>query len=204
MSDSVNLTNFDYIIFAIIFSCSLFGFVRGFIKSLLSFCSWILVLVLVFSFYENVANFLSNYISNKIVLDAVSTIGFYIVLSIIMSLISSKISSLLSFIQGGIIDRSLGFGFGFLKGAFISCGIFWLVTILTSTFSEKHYPKWLLNSCSSQLLYQGTGIILKSTISKDNERLNNLLQVDKFKIGGNVEKDLFVDDKEQDKDHDGA
>jgi len=198
MSDAINLTNFDYVILALILSCSILGFVKGFIKSLLSLCSWVIVLVTVFSFYENVESFLKNYISNQMALEMLSTIGFYIVLSIIMSFISSKISSLLSFIQGGIIDRSLGFGLGFLKGAFISCLIFWLLAIFSGVLGDQHYADWLIKSRSSQLLYQGTGVILKSTITKDNDKLNSLLHVDKFKIDGNVQKDLFIDSKDQD------
>lgn len=195
MSDStVYLTSFDYIILAIIATSSIFGFVKGFIKGLLSLCSWVLIIFLISIFYENVAVLLEKYISNQVIIKPISIIGLYIILSIIMSFISNKVTKLLVFIQGGIIDRSLGFGLGFLKGSFASCAIFWILAILIITFSEKESHSWLLHSKSSQLLYQGTGVILKSAISPHNEYLNNFLHVNKFKIDGNVQNDLFLEE----------
>lgn len=95
------------------------GLFRGFVKELVALCVWILAIWLGYHYSESLDPWLQSYIQEK---SARTAVAFVIILFSTL-LVGGIINAILSFIlkRAGLsgTDRTLGMGFGFLRGVFI-------------------------------------------------------------------------------------
>ncbi|AOW52107.1 TPA: CvpA family protein [Legionella pneumophila subsp. pneumophila] len=126
----------DIAIVAIIALSVLTGLFRGFVKELVALCVWILAIWLGFSYSQSLDPWLSSYIEEQSVRTA---IGFIIILFATL-FVGGVVNAILSFIlkRAGLsgTDRTLGMGFGFLRGVFIVALIMVAVKMTSLPYQE--------------------------------------------------------------------
>ncbi|AAU27426.1 TPA: CvpA family protein [Legionella pneumophila] len=126
----------DIAIVAIIALSVLTGLFRGFVKELVALCVWVLAIWLGFNYSQSLDPWLSSYIEEQSVRTA---IGFIIILFATL-FVGGVVNAILSFIlkRAGLsgTDRTLGMGFGFLRGVFIVALIMVAVKMTSLPYQE--------------------------------------------------------------------
>ncbi|HAU1191425.1 TPA: CvpA family protein [Legionella pneumophila] len=126
----------DIAIVAIIALSVLTGLFRGFVKELVALCVWVLAIWLGFNYSQSLDPWLSSYIQEQSVR---TVIGFIIILFATL-FVGGVVNAILSFIlkRAGLsgTDRTLGMGFGFLRGVFIVALIMVAVKMTSLPYQE--------------------------------------------------------------------
>ncbi len=109
----------DIAIIAIVGLSVLTGLFRGFVKELIALCSWILAICFGFKYSSLLDPWLSPYIQEHSMRSAAA----FILILFATLLLGGIVNAILSFIlkRSGLngTDRTLGMGFGFIRGVFI-------------------------------------------------------------------------------------
>lgn len=141
---------FDISVITIISVSTIFAMFRGFIKTCFSLITWVGSGFLTAIFYSDVRSLLENTIENPNLLFAVASLGTFLIIFIIVAIINAYIINLIGNVKGGVIDRSLGFAFGFLRGALLVCLIFFTTSIVSKTLSigdeKRPGPEWFTSA----------------------------------------------------------
>jgi len=107
---------FDFIILAIILLSASFAFLRGLSLELLSISGWIISFLGSYLYGNNLINLSNKYINNILISTILSYIIIFLAILIIFSIFTKKISSYIKESIVGLVDKSLGFFFGMLRG----------------------------------------------------------------------------------------
>lgn len=129
----------DLAIIAIIGLSVLTGLFRGFVKELVALCVWVLAIWLGFNYSQNLDPWLKSYIQEQSVRTAVS----FIIILFATLLAGGIVNAILSFIlkRAGLsgTDRTLGMGFGFIRGVFIVALI--MVAVKMTSLPYQQYSQ---------------------------------------------------------------
>ena len=107
---------FDVIILVLIFISALFAFFRGFSLELLSISVWIISFFGSYAYGNNLINFFNKIINNILISTAISYVVAFLIIFVIFSFLTRKFSVFIKDSYVGLIDKSLGFIFGILRG----------------------------------------------------------------------------------------
>ena len=107
---------FDVIILVLIFISALFAFFRGFSLELLSISVWIISFFGSYAYANNLINFFNKIINNILISTAISYVVAFLIIFVIFSFLTRKFSVFIKDSYVGLIDKSLGFIFGILRG----------------------------------------------------------------------------------------
>ena len=107
---------FDVIILVLIFISALFAFFRGFSLELLSISVWVISFFGSYAYGVNLINFFNKIINNILISTAVSYVVAFLIIFVIFSFLTRKFSVFIKDSYVGLIDKSLGFIFGILRG----------------------------------------------------------------------------------------
>ena len=142
---------FDVSILAFIFLSAILAFSRGFFQEVLSLVSWLGAIILSYYFSKYFVDILEGMIGNLIISKIVSYVLVFILSVFTLSYLTSIFSSKIKNSAVGMIDRSLGFFFGIIRGYILLCmGLFAFYF-----FFNQNHPSWLENSKMNDLLIQG-------------------------------------------------
>ncbi len=134
-------SEFDVFILIVLMISTVIGFVRGFIREMLSIAGWIGAgLITYYSFPKLVATISELFISSMVV----NIVSIIIVFLVVLGLISVLNAMMLDNLRGfrlGMADRSLGTLFGMLRGVVIVSAIHFMVAIALE--EEGKDPEWL-------------------------------------------------------------
>jgi membrane protein required for colicin V production len=129
----------DIAIIGVIGLSVLTGLFRGFVKELVALCVWILAIWLGFHYSQNLDPWLKSYIQEQ---SARTAIAFIIILFATL-FAGGVVNAVLSFIlkRAGLsgTDRTLGMGFGFIRGVFIVALI--MVAIKMTSLPYEGYAR---------------------------------------------------------------
>jgi membrane protein required for colicin V production len=155
---------FDVSVLLTVFASTLFAFFRGFIKAGFSLFTWVAAGVVTAFVYPKVFGFLDGKIINDTAKTMLSAAGVFILSFIAIAIVNSKIINALGAQRGGIVDRTLGFAFGLLRGALIVCLFFYSISLTSSMLQfgdpERPGPKWFTEAKTYTLLEVTTNSIL--------------------------------------------
>ena len=107
---------FDVIILVLIFISALFAFFRGFSLELLSISVWIISFFVSYAYGNNLINFFNKIINNILISTAISYVVAFLIIFVVFSFLTRKFSVFIKDSYVGLIDKSLGFIFGILRG----------------------------------------------------------------------------------------
>jgi membrane protein required for colicin V production len=130
----------DIIVVAIIGLSALFGFVRGFLREVLSIASWIVAGLATWFGLPYLRPFTRQYISHELIADVVTGIGIFLVVLVVASVISHLITRSVRDSALGALDRSLGVLFGIARGAAI---VSIALLICDDFYPPDNRPEWL-------------------------------------------------------------
>ena len=107
---------FDLIILSIILLSAFFAFFRGISLELLSISGWILSFIGAHKYGNNLVNFFNKFINNILVSTGLSYLVVFLIIFIIFSFLTKRFSIYIKESYVGILDKTLGFIFGILRG----------------------------------------------------------------------------------------
>ena len=110
---------FDVIILVLILISALFAFFRGFSLELLSISVWIISFIGSYAYGNNLVNFFNKIVNNILISTAISYVLAFLIIFVIFSFLTRKFSVFIKDSYVGLIDKSLGFIFGILRGYII-------------------------------------------------------------------------------------
>ena len=117
---------FDVIILVLILISALFAFFRGFSLELLSISVWVISFFGSYAYGNNFVNFFNKIINNILISTGISYVLAFLVIFIFFSFFTRKFSVYIKNSYVGLIDKSLGFIFGILRGYIIVSLCFFL------------------------------------------------------------------------------
>ncbi|MDP6688231.1 MAG: CvpA family protein [Alphaproteobacteria bacterium] len=134
----INVT--DLVIAAILLISGLLALSRGFVKEVLSIAGWVIAAVAALELFPYVQPIARRYIKQDLIADSVSSVVIFVVVLTLASLLSSAISRRVQRSEIGVLDRSLGFLFGLLRGVVV---IALAYLVLVQFLPARDQPDWL-------------------------------------------------------------
>lgn len=115
------------------------GVFRGFVKELVALCAWILAIWFGFKYSQVLDPWLQSYIHEQ----SVRTAAAFIIILFAILFAGGVVNATLSFIlkRAGLsgTDRTLGMGFGFVRGVFIVALL--MVAVKMTSLPYQHYAE---------------------------------------------------------------
>jgi membrane protein required for colicin V production len=111
----------DLIIIILIFISAFFAFIRGFSLEILSLSGWIFSIGISYLYGGIASNQINQLLDNFLISTVISYVFSFIILLIIFSFLTKNVSSLIKNSFAGLLDRSLGFFYGLLRGYLLIC-----------------------------------------------------------------------------------
>ncbi|WP_208437511.1 CvpA family protein [Bartonella taylorii] len=143
------ITVLDGIVVAVILFSAFLAMLRGFSREVLSLASWAIAAVATLFLFKPVLPFFEQYLSNKMIALITTLVTIFIIVLIITSIITMKISDFIIDSRIGILDRTIGFVFGALRGLFIMVIGMLLINALIKPENQAH---WLKNATTKPIL----------------------------------------------------
>jgi membrane protein required for colicin V production len=134
----INVT--DLVILAILLVSGLLALSRGFVKEVLSIAGWVIAAVAALELFPYLQPIVRRYIDQTLIADSISSVVIFVTVLTLASFLSSAISRRVQRSEIGILDRSLGFLFGLLRGVAV---IALAYLVLLQFLPAKEQPDWL-------------------------------------------------------------
>tara|TARA_B100001964_G_scaffold202678_1_gene231208 strand:- start:89 stop:592 length:504 start_codon:yes stop_codon:yes gene_type:complete len=157
----------DIVIIGLSVLSSLLGLIRGFVKEFLSLTKWLLSAYITYISFEQIKSFLSAYIRDTIIIEFLASGVVFGIIFLILSIIFNFISRIINTQSLGLIDKILGFSFGFLRIILIFSLIF---IIYKNIFFDITEPDWISDSFFIEYIDYTSKYIQKNILDLD---LNN-------------------------------
>lgn len=153
MGITEGFTGFDWVVISIVGLLGIAGLVRGFTHEALSLAGWIIAIVVVRLFHQDVTLWLAPRVGG----DASGAIIAFLLLFfgtvLVARLIAGAAGGFAKRSLLGPMDRVLGLGFGALKGLILSSVLFLLAQFSTGLFDpDQRLPDWLVESRTAPIL----------------------------------------------------
>jgi membrane protein required for colicin V production len=146
------MTWIDGAALGIILLSAAFSMVRGFVRELLSIFAWVGAAIAAFNLYGYVQPYVNSILPLKNMVPFVS-IGFvFIVTLILLSLIAAMLGGIIRDSALSGLDRSLGMVFGVVRGIFLVCCAY---IVLSITVDESQWPAPVVNARLLPAAYDG-------------------------------------------------
>ena len=116
---AASFDSFDWFLVVMLVLSTIMAFLRGFIRTLFSFCGFIFGLVLAGWNYLALAEHLHRWITSFVVSEIVAYLAILGVVVMLFHLLASVTRKTVAAVGLGFIDRLLGAGFGFFRGCLL-------------------------------------------------------------------------------------
>lgn len=146
----------DIIVIAIIGLSALFGFVRGFLREVLSIGAWIVAGLAAWFGLPFLRPFARQYISHELIADVATGVAIFLVVLVVASVISHMITRSVRESSLGALDRSLGVLFGIARGAVI---VSVALLIVDNFYAPDNRPEWLKDARTLPVVQIGADIV---------------------------------------------
>ena len=151
----VNIT--DVVVVVTVLISGAIALARGLVKEVLAIVSWVGAAFATLYGFPYVSPYAGKVIETPWIADLTAGGVLFIVTLFVLSLASHAISSRVKGSTLGVLDRSLGFVFGLLRGAL-------LISLAYLAFSwvqpVKDQPKWVRSAKTMPLIEQGADLII--------------------------------------------
>ena len=142
--EQIGLTLGDVILAGIMLLSGLLALIRGFIREALGLVALALAIMVTVATHEPATSFASQYLSPIEVAEVAAGLGVFIVSWFIFAVILRQVGKLLAEVAPGVINRSLGFAFGVLRGLVIVAVIYMVFDKVLPGDEQK--PDWITNA----------------------------------------------------------
>jgi membrane protein required for colicin V production len=145
----------DLGVVAVIGLSAIFAFARGFVREALSIVAWVGAAFITLRIYANVESAVEPMVHNPLLSGLIGIAGTFIVCLIVLTVITGIAARAVRSTGLSPIDRTLGFVFGLLRGAFILS----LAYLMLDMVQPNDRPQWLRDAKSAPYLEQGANLI---------------------------------------------
>ena len=143
----------DYIIIAVLLVSAALSLMRGFTKEVLSITGWIVSGYAAIFLGPSLKPLLASYVTLDWAVTGGAMLIVFLVTLIVFSIGSSFIASSIKGTGLGALDRTLGVGFGALRGFFIVCMAYFGIS---AVIPEKDHPGFITEARLRPMLQTGT------------------------------------------------
>src|SRR5262249_22002392 len=143
----------DLGVIAIIVLSAIFAFARGFVREALSIIAWVGAAAITYYGFDAVFGMVDPIVKNPLVSKLIAALGLFIVSLIILTVITGFLARMVRSSALSPIDRTLGFIFGLVRGAFVVC----LAYLVLDFFPPADRQAWTKDAKSAPFLEKGAG-----------------------------------------------
>jgi membrane protein required for colicin V production len=147
----------DIGVIAIIGLSAVFAFARGFVREALSIVAWVGAGFITLYGASHVITIVEPMVHNPLLSQLIGWGGLFIASLIALTIVTGIVARAVRAGSLSSVDRTLGFIFGILRGAFIVCFAFLAVEIMVPQQGER--PEWLREAKSAPYLQQGADVL---------------------------------------------
>jgi membrane protein required for colicin V production len=148
----------DAIVLGIVVVSGLMAFARGLVREVLSVAAWVGAAFATLYAFSGVAPYVRPHFSSTLVADGATIGGVFLVSLIALSLVSHNVSRHVRDSALSAVDRSLGFGFGVLRGVVLVSLAYMFAIWLWKDPSEQ--PPWLRDARTHTALARGAQMLM--------------------------------------------
>jgi membrane protein required for colicin V production len=141
----------DIGVIAVIGLSAVFAFARGFVREALSIVAWVGAAFITLYGANQIVAIVEPMIHNPLLSQLVAWVGLFIAALIVLTIVTGLVARSVRSTGLSGIDRTLGFIFGLLRGAFILS----LACLLLDTVQPSEWPPWVKQAKSMPYLQQG-------------------------------------------------
>lgn len=157
-----SLNAFDIAVAIVIVVSAIMAYARGFVHSFLWVAAWVGAIFATFYGFGPIRPFAHEVIPVPLAADITAGVAIFVVSLVLLSLVSQALGKMVQDSPLNMVDRSLGFLFGILRGVVIVC-LFYLVA---ERFAPPEgQPSWLRSARTSPLIE--TGVRLMKSLVPD-------------------------------------
>ena len=155
----------DIIVVAIIGLSALFGFVRGFLREVLSIGAWIVAGLAAWFGWRVLLPYLVNlpyvggFFGHDLIGPVATGLTIFLVVLVVASVISHLITRSVRESSLGALDRSLGILFGVARGAVIVSVALLILDNFGGYTAPDNRPQWLKDARTLPVVEMGAGIV---------------------------------------------
>ena len=146
----------DIGVIAVIGLSAVFAFARGFVREALSIVAWVGAGFITLYGFNYVYAIVDPMVKNPLLSQLIAGFGLFVAALIILTLITGIIARSVRASALSPIDRTLGFVFGLLRGAFI-VSLAYLLLDISVQLNER--PGWLKDAKSAPYLREGADLL---------------------------------------------
>lgn len=160
------ITGLDFIVIVVTLISALLAMVRGLTREVLSIASWVAAAIATLYFFPRFQEPVREMLQPSWLADISLALGIFIITLLVVSFITMRISDFILDSRIGVLDRTLGFVFGALRGVLlVVIGFMFFIWLVP----EENQPEWITAARSKPFLEQ-TGEALISLLPEDPER----------------------------------
>lgn len=146
----------DIGVIAIIGLSAVFAFARGFVREALSIVAWVGAALITLYGFSYVYAIVDPMVKNPLLSQLIAGFGLFIGALIVLTIVTGIIARTVRASALSPIDRTLGFIFGLLRGAFI-CSLAYLLLDVSVQTNDR--PAWLKEAKSGPYLREGADLL---------------------------------------------
>jgi membrane protein required for colicin V production len=146
----------DIGVIAVIGLSAVFAFARGFVREALSIVAWVGAGFITLYGFNAVYAIVDPMAHNPLLSQLIAGFGLFVASLIVLTIITGVVASTVRSSGLSPIDRTLGFVFGLLRGAFIVCLAYLLLDV---SVQKNDRPAWLRDAKSEPYLQQGADML---------------------------------------------
>jgi len=152
------LTIADFAALGIIFLSGFLAYFRGAVREFFFLATWGGAVAAAVYLYKPVLPHVSEWIGDPLISALATGTGIFVVALTVLTLISMVAVKRAEESHLSVLDRSLGFVFGLIRGVLVVCLIYLVYTLMAP--SEEH-PEWLREAKLTPLIAEGSEIMLE-------------------------------------------
>lgn len=151
------LTIADFVALGIIFLSGFLAYFRGAVREFFFLATWGGAVAAAVYLYKPVLPHVTEWIGDPLISALASGTGIFVVALTLLTLISMVAVKRAEESHLSVLDRSLGFVFGLIRGVLVVCLIYLVYTLMAPV--EEH-PEWLREAKLTPLVAEGSEIML--------------------------------------------
>ena len=153
--DSLPINALDIFILIVVILSAIVGIVRGFVREVLSVAAWVGAVWLTMTFYPQAREYMMTLIESEFWAEIAAGGGLFLIILVIFSIIAKIIgNSVQNNDLIGPLNRTLGLGFGVLRGMIILTIL--NVIVLRIAGGNIDEPEWVADSALYPYVEQST------------------------------------------------
>lgn len=165
----INIT--DIVLVVILLISGILAFSRGIVHEILSIIGWLGAGLITLEAYPYSSPVARKYIDEPIIADIVGSIIIFISSLVTLWLLATSISRRVRESEIGALDRSLGFLFGIIRGAFFVCLAY---LILIQFLPVAEHPSWIAQTRAVPVIQYGSQILSRIIPSSLRDQISTI------------------------------